>query len=133
MLRNQEGESMRSLYLKSVAASAAIAVVALMGGSSALGVSADVSITVADGSATEVPGTAVTYTITVTNPGTGNVKKVAVTDTFPSAITGVQWSCTPGAGGACAVASGAGNINTTVDLAGGTSALFTATGTIAPS
>ena len=124
---------MRSMYLKSVAAAAAVAVVALVGGSSALGVSADVSITVTDGSATEVPGTSVTYTITVTNPGTGSVKKIAVTDAFPSVLASVQWSCAPGAGGACGAATGSGNINTTVDLSGGTSAVFTATGTIAAS
>jgi uncharacterized repeat protein (TIGR01451 family) len=124
---------MRSVYLKGFAATVAIAVAALIGGSSALGVTADVSITVTDGSATEVPGTTVTYTITVTNPGTGNLKKVAVADAFPSTITGVQWGCVPGAGGACALASGSGNINTTVDLNGGTSAVFTATGTIAAS
>jgi len=96
---------MRSVYLKGFAATAAIAMVALMGGSSALGVSADVSVTVTDGSATEVPGTSVTYTITVTNPGTGNVKKVAVTDAFPSVLSGVQWSCAPGAGGSLDLSS----------------------------
>jgi uncharacterized repeat protein (TIGR01451 family) len=105
----------------------------LLGGGSALAGSADVSITVNDGSAAQVPGTSVTYTITVTNPGTGSIKKIAVTDAFPSVISGVQWSCTPGAGGACGAATGSGNINTTVDLSGGTSAVFTATGTIAPS
>ena len=124
---------MRSMFLKSAAAAAAVAVVALMGGSSALGVSADVSIAVTDGSATAVPGTSVSYTITVTNPGTGNIKKIAVTDAFPSVLSGVQWSCAPGVGGACGAATGSGNINTTVDLSGGTSAVFTATGTIAPS
>ena len=124
---------MRPLYLKSIAALAVIAVAALLGGGSALGASADVAVTVSDGAPSEIPGTQVSYTITVTNPGSSNVKKVTVKDTFPSTLTGVTWSCVPGAGAACAAASGSGSIDTMVDVASGTSAVFTATGTIAPS
>jgi uncharacterized repeat protein (TIGR01451 family) len=56
-----------------------------------------------------------------------------VTDTFPPAFIGVSWSCTATGGGTCAIASGTGNITTTVDLPSGATATFAATGTVAPS
>ena len=74
-----------------------------------------------------VPGTTLTYTITVTNDGPSPVTGATVTDTMPSVLTGVAWTCTASSGSACNTASGTGNINTTVNLANGGTATFTVT------
>ncbi|MCU0756955.1 MAG: DUF11 domain-containing protein, partial [Xanthomonadales bacterium] len=87
---------------------------------------ADLSITKTDGSATEVPGTAVTYTIVASNAGPNPVTGATVADTFPASITGVSWTCV-GAGGGTCTASGSGNINDSVNLPVGGSVTFTAT------
>ena len=92
----------------------------------------DLAITKTDGQATEVPGTPVTYTIAVGNPGPSSMPGVSVVDTFPAAITGVSWTCVGVQGGAsCAAPAGAGNIATTVTLPPSGVVNFTATGTIA--
>jgi uncharacterized repeat protein (TIGR01451 family) len=92
----------------------------------------DLSVTKTDGQATEVPGTPVTYTIVVTNPGPSTMSAVSVADTFPAAVTGVGWTCAGSGGATCAAPAGAGNIATTVTLPPAGSATFTATGTVAP-
>jgi uncharacterized repeat protein (TIGR01451 family) len=112
-----------------MAALAAVVLAVLAGGGSALAASADLGIAVTDGASTAIPGTTVTYTITVTNKGTSNVKGALVDDAFPSTITGVTWTCAPGAGAVC-TASGTGSIHQSVNLLSGSSAVFTATGTI---
>jgi uncharacterized repeat protein (TIGR01451 family) len=91
----------------------------------------DLSVTKTDGQASEVPGTPVTYTIVVTNPGPSTLSAVSVADTFPAAITGVGWTCAASGGATCAAPAGAGNIATTVTLPPAGSATFTATGTVA--
>ncbi len=90
---------------------------------------ADLTITKTDGSATAVPGTSVTYTITASNAGPSTAVGSTVADTFPASITGVTWTCTGAGGGAC-TASGSGNINDTVDIPVGGSVTYTATGTL---
>ena len=112
-----------------MAALAAVVLAAFSGGGSALGASADLGIAITDGASTATPGTSVTYTITVTNLGTSNVKGAMVDDLFPSTISGVTWTCAPGAGAVC-TASGTGAIHQSVNLQSGSSAVFTATGTI---
>src|SRR6185295_15313462 len=52
---------------------------------------ADLQITKTDGAADEVPGTSVTYTITVTNAGPSDVTGAMVADTFPGTISGVNY------------------------------------------
>jgi uncharacterized repeat protein (TIGR01451 family) len=91
---------------------------------------ADLAITKTDGQASEVPGTSVTYTIVVTNPGPSTVVGATATDSFPAVLTGVTWTCAPSAGSACGAAGGTGNISTLVTLAPAGTATFTATGTI---
>ena len=49
-----------------------------------LSVESDLAITKTDGSATEVPGTPVTYTITASNAGPSNNPGATVADTFPA-------------------------------------------------
>ena len=91
----------------------------------------DLVIVKDDGATTAVPGTSVTYTITVTNPtGPSDVVGAIVTDTFPAELSGTGWSCAGAHGGSCAAGAGLGDINTTVDLPVGATATFTATGTV---
>lgn len=91
---------------------------------------ADLAITKTDGQTTEVPGTPLTYTIVVSNPGPSSALSAVVTDSFPAAFTGATWTCTPSAGSFCAVPSGAGIISTTVTLVPGGTATFVASGVV---
>ncbi len=95
----------------------------------------DLAVTKTDGSATEVPGTTVSYTVTVTNLGPSAVTGATFTDTVPATITGVTWTCSITSGsGSCAAASGSGNaITTSLTLTSGSAATFTVSGTVAPS
>jgi uncharacterized repeat protein (TIGR01451 family) len=92
---------------------------------------ADVAITKTDGVTTATPGGSVTYTITASNAGPSNAPGATVADTFPASLT-CSWSCT-GAGGGTCTASGAGNINDTVNLPAGGSVTYTAACTISAS
>ncbi len=97
-----------------------------------LNISADVAITKTDGSATEVPGTPVTYTIVATNNGPSAVTGATVSDTLPATLTGATWTCVASAGATCA-ASGTGNISDTVNLALGATATYTLTANVSSS
>ncbi|MDC0712099.1 Ig-like domain-containing protein [Stigmatella sp. ncwal1] len=91
----------------------------------------DLAITVTDGLTSVEQGAPLTYTLTVTNNGPNEVSGAAVTDTFPSALTGVNWVCAPAA--ACSVTSGTGNIEQVLlSLPSGGTATFTVTGTVSP-
>jgi len=86
---------------------------------------ADLAITKTDGVTTAVPGGSVTYTITASNPSATPATGATVADTFPAAET-CTWTCV-GAGGGTCTASGAGNINDTVNLPAGASVTYTPT------
>jgi len=92
----------------------------------------DLGITKTNGTTTAVPGATTTYTITVTNAGPSNAIGATVTDTFPAALTDVTWTCAGAGGGACSVAAGSGDINTTVTVPVGATVTFLASGTVAP-
>src|SRR5262249_18334772 len=94
---------------------------------------ADLSITKTDGQASAVPGTSTTYIIVVSNAGPSTAVAQQVTDTFPAAITAVNWTAVASLGSSVAAASGSGNILTTVTLLPGGTATFTAVATISPS
>lgn len=96
------------------------------------GLSTDLMVTKSDGVTTATAGDSLTYTIVVTNAGSGNAPNSLVTDTFPAALTSCAWSCTGAAGGIC-TAVGSGNISDTVDLPGGASVTYTVNCTIAGS
>jgi uncharacterized repeat protein (TIGR01451 family) len=95
-------------------------------------VSADLAITKTDGVSTINAGSAVSYSIVVTNNGPADVSAAPVTDTFPATIGGVGWTCSATSGSICGTPSGSGNIATTVNLFSGGSATFAATGTLSP-
>ena len=89
---------------------------------------ANLGITKTDGAASRVAGTAMAYTIVVSNAGPSAVTGASVTDTMPAVLTGVNWTCAPAA--ACAATAGTGSIATTVNLAAGSSATFTVNATL---
>jgi len=78
-------------------------------------------------------GSTVTYTIEVINPDTSpsGVNNVPVTDTIPSAISNVTWTCTGENGGVCNAVSGSGNtLNTTANLPKNSKVIYTISGII---
>lgn len=96
---------------------------------------ADLQTTITDGVTQAVPGTSVTYTITVTNAGRGDSLGAQISDSFPAALTGVTWTCSGQAGppvATCGTASGSGDVNITADLEAGSAVTLSATGTIDP-
>ena len=79
---------------------------------------ADLSITKTDGTADEVPGTPVTYTITASNAGPRWSHRRHRRRHVPGTLSGVTWTCV-GAGGGTCTAAGTGNISDTVNLPAG--------------
>jgi uncharacterized repeat protein (TIGR01451 family) len=92
----------------------------------------DLSITKTDNQTNALPGDTSTYTIVVANTSSSEVSGVTVADTFPTTLTEVTWTCTPGSGSSCA-SSGTGNINDTITLAANGSVTYIASATISPS
>src|SRR5262249_47329966 len=73
-----------------------------------------------------------TYTIRVANAGPSAVSGTAVTDTFPTVLSAVTWTCSPAPGSSCGTATGSGDIATTVDLPAGGFVTFVAPRTVHP-
>ncbi|MEM9530153.1 MAG: DUF11 domain-containing protein [Pseudomonadota bacterium] len=93
-----------------------------------LAATANLSIAKTDNQATFVSGEPLTYTITVASSGPDDVTGARVVDVLPVGLGNATWTCTAEAGGTCPL-SGAGNIDTTVDLPSGASAVFSLTAT----
>ncbi len=91
---------------------------------------ADVGISKTDDSDLAIPGTPLTYTIVVSNPGHHQVNGATVADVLPPEVLGATWTCSATSGSVCGAASGSGDINTTVDMAPGGSATFILDGTV---
>lgn len=91
---------------------------------------ADVAIALAADPQQYTRGAPLTYTLTVTNAGPDPSNGTTIDDAFPSAISGVTWTC-QASGGATCPASGSGDIGESVDLPSGGTVVFTATGTVA--
>ena len=86
---------------------------------------ADVSVAKSNGVVSQSPGATSSYIITVANAGPSAAAGVAIVDPLPTGVSNVSWTCSAGAGSACAAASGTGAINTTVDLAATGTVTFT--------
>src|SRR5262249_34504491 len=69
----------------------------------------DLAIAKTDGQATYVPGTPISYTLTVTNAGPSDAGGVIITDAVPAAITGVTVACVASGTAACGTNGTAGN------------------------
>jgi uncharacterized repeat protein (TIGR01451 family) len=101
--------------------------------STAIFLAADLAVTKTDGFTQIAPGRPVPYTITITNNGPSDSAGARVTDTFPAALTGVNWTCAASAGSSCAGgAAGTGNIDRTVNLLAHGTVTYTAAATISP-
>jgi uncharacterized repeat protein (TIGR01451 family) len=84
----------------------------------------DLAVSVSSGLARVGWGQPITYTIVVTNSGSGAAPAASLTDTMPAQLTNVSWTCTATSGGVCA-ASGTGNISdTTLALPAGATATY---------
>jgi len=93
----------------------------------------DLAVTKSDGASQAIPGTQVTYTITVGNQGRGDAIGATVSDAFPASFSGVSWTCTGQSGpptSTCSVPGGTGNVSMTADLQVGSAITITAVGTV---
>src|SRR5258706_5748060 len=89
--------------------------------------SADLQITKTDNATNYDANISVQYTIVVSNAGPSDVTGATVSDVFSTntnLTSGITWTCA-GVGGAACTASGAGDINDTVNLPVGTSVTYT--------
>ncbi|MFZ5921654.1 MAG: SdrD B-like domain-containing protein [Chloroflexota bacterium] len=94
-----------------------------------IGYLADLSVVVTDTvthASIIYPGDTVHYQIVITNNGPSDVTGAMVEDTFDPIFASVDWTCSASAGSGCSAASGAGNINITVDLLSGGTATIVA-------
>lgn len=71
----------------------------------------------------------VTYTITVTNNATSDIAGATVVDVLPPELVNASWTAEL-SGGGVADLSGTGDINTTIDLAAGSSITYTLTASV---
>ncbi|HET6882157.1 MAG TPA: DUF4214 domain-containing protein, partial [Pirellulales bacterium] len=97
---------------------------------------ANITITKTDNSATPgsaVPGTALTYTITVSNNGPSVATATGIADVLPPDLIGASFTSVAGGGATGNSASGTGNINNSVRLPPGGSVVYTVAGTISGS
>jgi uncharacterized repeat protein (TIGR01451 family)/CSLREA domain-containing protein len=95
-------------------------------------ISTDLAIAKTDGSPTAIPGTVITYTLTVTDQGTAPAPGVIITDTFPAGLTGLSWTCSGFNGAVCQTPAGAGDIQALVDMLPGSSATLQAAALVDP-
>jgi uncharacterized repeat protein (TIGR01451 family) len=77
-----------------------------------------------------IPGQTLTYTVVVSNTGTGNVTGASVTDPIPADFTSDSYTATPSGGATGYTPSGTGSISDTVSLPAGSSITYVITGTV---
>jgi len=95
--------------------------------------SIDLQITKDDRVLTYTPGGFLQYIASVTNNSAFDFTGVSVTDNMPPLISSWTWTCAPAPGSpgaSCAMQSGTGNINSTVNLPAGASVNFTIDATV---
>ncbi len=83
----------------------------------------DLSVVKTDGQTSAVPGTGVTYTVTVSNSGPSDVVNATVSDPIPASLAGATWTCVPDPGATCA--SGSGAISDVVAIPAGKKVVYT--------
>jgi uncharacterized repeat protein (TIGR01451 family) len=92
---------------------------------------ADLTIAKSDGLGSVVPGTPVTYTITVANPGPSHAPSALVIDMLPPILLGATWTCSASFGSSC-TPFGIGNINDFASVLVGGTLTYTLTATVDP-
>ena len=96
---------------------------------------ADLKVTKTDNQlGVAVPGTAITYTVTVSNSGPSTATAATVADTLPASLTSGSVVSAVTAGGAAITTTNhaSGNVNDTVTLPSGGSIVYTVTANISP-
>jgi uncharacterized repeat protein (TIGR01451 family) len=97
----------------------------------------DLAVTKTDGRTTYTPGTAISYTITVTNAGPSTATGFSIADNVPATITGVSVTCVVTGTGNCGTNGSSGNSVsfTAANLAPGAGNMLTLTvdGTVSTS
>ncbi len=89
----------------------------------------DLAITKDDGNLAVSPGESLVYTLQIINNGPSDAVGAIVSDTFPSTLGNVTWSCAAEEGAACTL-SGTGNINDTVNIPIGKKLTYTVNATV---
>jgi uncharacterized repeat protein (TIGR01451 family) len=89
--------------------------------------SADLSVTIDDGSATHTAGLPVTYTIVVQNNGPSYVTDAAVSDTFAAPLLNCSWTSTASGGATGHSNASGGSLADTLDMPVGSSVTYTVT------
>lgn len=92
---------------------------------------ANLAVTVTDGAANEIPGTPVTYTLSVSNAGPDAAPSVTVTDLFDAALSSCSTTCVATGGASCAAGPLLGNLNTSASLPNGGLVTYTSTCAVA--
>ncbi len=92
---------------------------------------ADLQVTKTDNAAGYVQGGTTAYTVTVTNAGPGDVTGATLVDNLPPQVTAATWTAAY-TGGATGPTSGTGNIDVTLDMPAGSTAVFTVVASISP-
>lgn len=85
----------------------------------------DLNVSISNGQAASVPGTAVSYTIIVSNRGPSPANNAQVTAVMPPALTNTTWVCAAASNSRCQTPNGVGNVNARLDLAAGSQATLT--------
>ncbi len=93
---------------------------------------ADLSISISNGSGAAIPGTTTIYTILVTNKSGSTLTNVRISDLFPSSLGNITWLCMASPGSLCQTGNGTGNINALANLAAGGTATLTVNASILP-
>ena len=92
--------------------------------------STDLSIVKTDGETSAIPGTAITYTITVENRGPMDVAGATVTDNFPATLEDIEYISTSTGTVSGNTTSGTDDITDTVDMTVGSTIVYTVNATI---
>lgn len=93
----------------------------------------DLGLALTDDVTTATPGTALTYTLVVSNAGPSPATDALITSSFPTAFENVFWECIAASGSTCGALNGTHDISVTVFLLANGVVTFTANGLITAS
>jgi uncharacterized repeat protein (TIGR01451 family) len=92
----------------------------------------DLNVSISNGRAASIPGTATAYTIVINNRGPSPANNTQVTAVMPPALVNSVWVCAAASNSRCQTPNGSGNVNARVDLAPGSQATITVNAQIPP-